>query len=137
VREALVPVKGMPRLRVLPAGANAREVVDVLEPTAIAELIAGTKREGDMVIIDGPALTGSAEAVSLAAAADTVIVSARSARTRLEKIKELATILGRLDVHVLGVVLRERQPARGPRVPTPRLRSDAEPKPARLRSEVA
>jgi tyrosine-protein kinase len=137
VREALVPVKGMPRLRVLPAGADSRQVVDLLEPAAIAELVAGSKREGDMVIIDGPALTGSAEGVSLAAAVDTVIVSARSAQTRLEKIKELATTLGRLDVQVLGVVLRERQPARGPRVPTPHLRSGSEQKPARLRSEVA
>jgi tyrosine-protein kinase len=139
VHQALMPVKGMPRLRVLPAGPNAREVVDLLEPAAIAELIAGSKREADMVIIDGPALTGSAEAVSLAAAADTVLVSARSAQTRLEKIRELATTLGRLDIQVLGVVLRDRQRARGPHVPTPRLRGGSEPeaKAATLRSEVA
>jgi tyrosine-protein kinase len=136
VEDALVQVDGIPGLRVLPAGNDAHEAVDLLEPAAISELLDVVRREGDVALVDGPALAGSAEAVALAAAADTVIVSAQSAQTRREKMTELATILGRLDVPVLGVVLRERQRARGKRVKAPRLHKPAS-KAQTLRSEVA
>jgi Mrp family chromosome partitioning ATPase len=137
LEDALVSVAGMPGLRVLPAGVDAHEAVDLLDPAAIAELLDSARREGKVVIVDGPGLAGSAEAVAIAAAADMVVVSAQSAHTRVEKMKELAAILGRLSVPVLGVVLRERQRARGKRVTAPRLRSQPETEARRLRSEVA
>jgi Mrp family chromosome partitioning ATPase/capsular polysaccharide biosynthesis protein len=137
LEDALVSVGGMPGLRVLPAGIDALQAVDLLEPAAVAELLDSARREGKVVIVDGPGLAGSAEAVAIAAAADVVVVCAQSAQTRVEKMKELAAILGRLKVPVLGVVLRERQRGRGKRVTAPRLRSQPATEARRLRSEVA
>ena len=135
--DALSPVVGMPGLRVLPAGSNARERLDLLEPTAIGELLVHLKREADVIVIDAPALTGSAEAVALTAAVDTVIVNVCSGQTRVEKLKEMATTLEALGTPVLGVVLHERKAARGTSVPTPRFQGKAQTTPSRLRSEVA
>jgi succinoglycan biosynthesis transport protein ExoP len=137
LRDALAPVVGMPGLRVLPAGSNARERLDLLEPTAIAEILAQLKREAEVIVIDAPALTGSAEAVALTAAADAVIVNVSSGRTRVEKLTEVATTLDALGTPVLGLVLHERKAARGTLVPTPRFQGKVDTTPSSLRSEVA
>lgn len=137
LRDALAPVVGMPGLRILPAGSNAREHLDLLEPTAAGDLLAQLKRDADVIVIDAPALTGSAEAVALAAAADTVIINVRSGQTRVEKLREVATTLEALGTPVLGLVFHERKAARGAPVSTPRFQGKVQSTPSSLRSEVA
>jgi non-specific protein-tyrosine kinase len=135
LRNALVAIDGLPGLRMLPAGRDSRDLVDLVEPTS--KLLEEIKREAEMVVVDGPALTESAEGVALTAVADTVIVSVRSGQTRVEKLGELAATLRNLQVPVLGVVLRERRKARGSRTATPRHRGEPKPEASPLRSEVA
>jgi succinoglycan biosynthesis transport protein ExoP len=137
-RDGLIEASGFPGLKLLPAGTSSQQIVDLLERRRIEELFAELKREGEVVIVEAPALNGNAEAVALAASADLVIGSARSGQTRLADVQEFHAMLRTLGVPVLGMVVHERRRARGRLVPTPTFRDPTlELERSHLRSEVA
>lgn len=137
-RDALIRAPNAPGLKLLPAGASSQQTFDLLEQRRVEELFTELGREAAVIIVDSPALTESADAVALAAAADIVIGSVRADQSRLEKLQDFAAILSRIGSPVLGLVVHERRRARGRRVTTPTFRdAELEREPSRLRSEVA
>jgi Mrp family chromosome partitioning ATPase/capsular polysaccharide biosynthesis protein len=76
-----------------------------LHPPRGHDLVAGLLREADVLIIDAPRLTDSAQALLLARSANGVVVVARLGETRLDELRELGDLLASHAVPSAGVVL--------------------------------
>jgi Mrp family chromosome partitioning ATPase len=69
------------------------------------DLVAGLLREADVLIIDAPRLTDSAQGLLLARSANCVIVVARLGETRLDELREIGELLTDHGVQSAGIVL--------------------------------
>lgn len=81
-----------------PRGASMRSVTR-------RQLVVELRRAVDVVLIDTPPILLSTEAADLASECDTVLLVAKSRRTRAEPAERATELLARLGVPVLGVAL--------------------------------
>jgi Mrp family chromosome partitioning ATPase len=99
----------------LPAGMPVRNPAELLTGPRLELLMEELRGFESLVVVDTPPARWSADAQSLAAAADATLIVARANRSRWRAVVELATALRRDRVPVLGVVLvgrRQRRLAR-------------------------
>jgi capsular exopolysaccharide synthesis family protein len=102
-------------LMLLPAGMPVRNPAELLSGPRLEGLMEDLRRFESLVVVDTPPARWAADAQSLAAAADATLIVARANHSRWRAVVELATVLRRDRVPVLGVVLvgrRQRRLAR-------------------------
>jgi succinoglycan biosynthesis transport protein ExoP len=94
-----------PLLRVLPAGEQPRGVGEFYASPSLAAATENLKDRADVVIIDGPPLLGTGDAVAAAANVDAMAVVARVDEIREPDLAELVRVLETCRAGKLGVVI--------------------------------
>jgi Mrp family chromosome partitioning ATPase/capsular polysaccharide biosynthesis protein len=84
------------------------------DPRTVARALALLQEETEVVIIDSPPLTEVPDALTLAAAADAVLIAVRLGRTRRDKLNELRRQLAQRGIAAAGFVVTTRQQSRSP-----------------------
>jgi succinoglycan biosynthesis transport protein ExoP len=85
---------------------------DLLEVTRIRPAIEKLESAGDVIIIDSPALTEFADAITLARAVDAVIIAVQFGRSRRDRYREIVELLRDREITPVGVVLTGHRRAR-------------------------
>lgn len=101
-----VPTEG---ITVLCAGAIEDGAPQLITVAAVQKIITSLHSQFDWVILDGPAITTSPEATTLATVADGAILVVRAEQTRWEVAEEAKKILDQAGVNLLGGVLNRRK----------------------------
>lgn len=96
------------RLQLLLSSPGHGYFVDLLRRDQVERVLDDLKLHADVVIVDSPPLTEVADALTLAEAADAVLIAVRLGRTRRDKLMEVERMLGRLGVSPLGFVVITR-----------------------------
>jgi capsular exopolysaccharide synthesis family protein len=104
VDDALVPVPGMPNVKVLPTGPMVANPAELLESNAMRRIMAYLRDHADIVLIDGTPILGVSDALAMSQLADAVLLVAdagQARRTVSQARAQLAQVNGRL----MGTVL--------------------------------
>ncbi len=106
-RLAAIRRTGIDRLSFLPCGSDAQQRPELLEPGTLRGLLKQLRTEFDVILLDTPPVLVSADAATLAASADGVVMVVRAGQT-----DRAAAELARQRVvaaggRVLGVVLND------------------------------
>lgn len=100
---------GTPDLYIVPAGRRAANSAELLGLDRFTSLIDELKRNFEIVLIDSPPVLSTADALTLAAQADGVVVVVDGKQTEVDNIQEVRSQLERSGATILGAVLnRER-----------------------------
>lgn len=105
--EAALPVPGLPGLAVLPAGTVPPNPQELLGRAAFGELLQTASHQFDVVIIDTPAASDSADAEIIAACAGAALMVARKNKSLMPNAIELARRLQDGEVVLVGSVLND------------------------------
>ncbi len=95
----------VPGLRLLPSGPTQDVAPDSLESPRLEELLKALRGAHDVVIIDGPPLTGASEALALARLADTVLFVIRAGCTDPGRLHWARQLLSNLHADIAGAVV--------------------------------
>jgi capsular exopolysaccharide synthesis family protein len=109
---ALLLVMARENLFLLPAGLPVRNPGELLAGPRLDRLVEGLRSFESIVVLDTPPARWAADATSLNAAADAVLIVARANRSRWRAVTDLAIGLRRERVPVLGVALVARRQRR-------------------------
>ena len=85
---------------------------DLLEVARIRPAIEKLESAGDVIIIDAPALTEFADAITLARTVDAVIIAVQFGRSRRDRYREILELLRDREITPVGVVLTGHRRAR-------------------------
>jgi Mrp family chromosome partitioning ATPase/capsular polysaccharide biosynthesis protein len=107
----LLDVPNTPGLRLLLATPHSVDRIDLLEFRRVDAMLSRLRDEADVVIIDSSPLVDVADALTLAARADAVLVAVRIGHTSRDKLNELRRILDRHNVPLTGLVVTRRERA--------------------------
>ena len=106
-RLAAIRKTGIDRLAFLPCGADPHTTPELLEPATLRGLLTELRGEYDVILLDTPPVLVSADAATLAASADGVLMVVRAGQTD----RGAAELAGRRVVaaggRVLGAVLND------------------------------
>ncbi|MEO8089186.1 MAG: polysaccharide biosynthesis tyrosine autokinase, partial [Gemmatimonadales bacterium] len=80
-RLAAIRKTGIDRLSFLPCGADAHQAPELLEPATLRGLLKQLRLDFDVILLDTPPVLVSADAATLAASADGVIMVVRAGQT--------------------------------------------------------
>jgi non-specific protein-tyrosine kinase len=100
--------------QLLPAGCGAARPMSLLASPEMRQLVAAARESADVVVVISPPLTHSAEALTVAALCDEIVVVARPRWTTRDDAARVREILGAARAGVAGVVVESarRRPAR-------------------------
>jgi capsular exopolysaccharide synthesis family protein len=102
-------------LRLVLATPERAHLVDMLQMRRVTRALNWLKHRADVVVIDSPALTEVADALTLADAVDAVVIAVRLGHTRRDMLHELRRVLAQRGVAPLGFVVTTRErPGRQP-----------------------
>lgn len=139
LEHALVPGRGH-GIRLVLSSPDDAHLVDLLEPRRIQRGLERLKQEADVIIIDSPALTEVADALTLtiAEAVEAVLVVTRLGHTRPDELSELRRILAYRGIAPTGFIVTTRRTRRagGYYDETTRGRAAKIPKPATQAAKV-
>ena len=101
------PVPSLRQLSVLPAGPLPPNPAELLESTALRELLLDLRADGRMLVLDTPPLLPVADSHVIAKnhSVDACLVVGRSGVTTREQARRARAILDGLRIEPLGVVL--------------------------------
>ena len=103
--EAVCEVKALPDLFVLPAGAVPPNPQELLARPGFAKLLAATRSNYEVILVDTPAAGSSADASTIAARAGAALVRASQDASSMGRVAALADELRQFGVTVVGAVL--------------------------------
>jgi capsular exopolysaccharide synthesis family protein len=106
-RAAAVRKTPVERLSVLPCGADAQSSPELLEPATLRGLLIQLKTEYDVIVLDTPPVLVSADAATLAASADGVIMVVRAGQTDRGAAELARQRVSSAGGRVLGAVLND------------------------------
>jgi capsular exopolysaccharide synthesis family protein len=114
-RDGALPVQAtaVPNLLLLPAGPPPPDPAELLASDRFRILLALAREAAAFVIVDAPPVTAVADALSVAAAVDGVLLIVRSGRTRRTAAQRAKEQLLRVGANLLGVVLTHAPAAPG------------------------
>lgn len=92
-------------LRVLPCGPVPPHPTELLQSTAMAEVLAQLREEHDVVVLDAPPVLPVADAAGLAALADGTLIVVRHRQTDQDELARAAERLGAVGARVVGLVV--------------------------------
>jgi len=95
------------RLALLPCGAQAHTTPELLEPAILTGLLHQLQREYDLIVLDTPPVLVSADATTLAASADGVILVVRAGQTDRGAAELARHRVSAAGGQVLGAVLND------------------------------
>jgi non-specific protein-tyrosine kinase len=99
-------------LRLLLAAPERAQYVDMLDSARVERALNWLTDRADVVVIDSPALTEVADALTLADAVDAVLIAVRLGYTRRDKLQELRRMFARRGITPLGFVVTTKEPPR-------------------------
>ncbi len=108
VDDVLVEAPSHAGLRLLVGAKEHPYHMNNLDTDRFRNLLSNLEKVADVVVIDSPPVPEVAEALSMAEAAEAVLVSVRLGHTRRDKLEHLRELLARRGVAPLGVVLTSR-----------------------------
>ena len=112
--EALLPAPGHgDSLRLLLASPEHAQLVDLLDPERVEQVVTELRLAADVVIFDSPPLTEVVDALTLAEEVEAVIIAVRLGRTRRDRLNELRRLLAQRRVTPLGFVVTTKKRWRG------------------------
>jgi polysaccharide biosynthesis transport protein len=106
-RAAAVRKTPVERLSLLPCGADAQSSPELLEPATLRGLLIQLKTEYDVIVLDTPPVLVSADAATLAASADGVIMVVRAGQTDRGAAELARQRVSSAGGRVLGAVLND------------------------------
>lgn len=108
----IVPAPSQARLQLLLAsrGAQAQDL-QLLDGARFQKLLNELALRADVVVVDTPPLPEVAEALSMVAAAEAVVIAVRLGHTRRDRLEQLRELLDRRNITPLGAVLTTRRRA--------------------------
>jgi succinoglycan biosynthesis transport protein ExoP len=106
-RASAVRKTSIERLSLLPCGADAQSSPELLEPATLRGLLLQLKTEYDVIVLDTPPVLVSADAATLAASADGVIMVVRAGQTDRGAAELARQRVSSAGGHVLGAVLND------------------------------
>lgn len=109
--EAIVRITDLAGLFVLPSGPVPPNPLELLGKKAFAQVLANSRANFDVVIIDTPGLHSGEDAFMISASAGAALAVARSARTRVGVFSEMLEGLANSGVSVVGSVLNDASTA--------------------------
>jgi capsular exopolysaccharide synthesis family protein len=112
LKEALLPVGGIPNLLILSSGSALGEPPELLGSKAMEDLIHWLKSSADFVLIDTPPVLGMADAMSLAPLVDAVMLVASSGEVSEGALQDALHRLEGVEARVIGAVLNKYDPTR-------------------------
>jgi receptor protein-tyrosine kinase len=92
-------------LDVLPSGPLPPNPVDLMNSSAMRDLVARSEEQYDLVVFDAPPLTVVSDAIPVASRVSGLIVVARIGHTHRHAIRRMVEQLELLSVPILGVVV--------------------------------
>lgn len=108
VADAIVPAPSHQNLQLLLSNREQVQRLNTLEGRRFPEVLKELEQLCDVVVIDSPPIPEVAEALSLVAAVDVVLIAARLGHTRWDRLAELRDLLARRGVTPLGFVVTTR-----------------------------
>lgn len=99
------PLVDLPNLHVVPAGIRPTDPTGVLDSPRMQDLITSWRKDYDHIILDTPPVLPFADALSLAAKSDAVILVARAGATEAKALLRARDILLRSGANLLGFVM--------------------------------
>jgi capsular exopolysaccharide synthesis family protein len=106
-RRAAVRKTAIDRLWLLPCGSDAQSSPELLEPATLRGLLLQLKTEYDVILLDTPPVLVSADAATLAASADGVIMVVRAGQTDRGAAELARQRVSSAGGRVLGAVLND------------------------------
>jgi succinoglycan biosynthesis transport protein ExoP len=106
-RSAAVRKTSVEGLWLLPCGTDAQSSPELLEPATLRGLLAQLKTEYDLIVLDTPPVLVSADAATLAASADGVIMVVRAGQTDRGAAELARQRVSAAGGKVLGAVLND------------------------------
>lgn len=113
-KKVLVPAPGQPdELKLLLANAQHAQMVDLLRRDRIERVLDRLGREADVIVIDSPPVGEVADALTLADAVESVVVTVRLGHSRRDKLNDLRRMLAQRGVTPAGFVVTSRRRSHG------------------------
>jgi Mrp family chromosome partitioning ATPase/capsular polysaccharide biosynthesis protein len=106
---ALIPAPSHPNLELLLSARENSGDPDFVDLGRFPDLLNELSKHADVVVIDSAPMTEVADALSMAAAAEAVLVCVRLGHTRREKLERLRELFDRRRISPLGFVVTTRQ----------------------------
>ena len=106
-RLAAIRETGIDRLSLLPCGADARHTPELLEPATLRGLLKQLRLDFDVILLDTPPVLVSADAATLAASVDGVIMVVRAGQTDRRAAELARERVAAAGGRVLGAVLND------------------------------
>jgi succinoglycan biosynthesis transport protein ExoP len=108
VDDVLVSAPSHSGLRLLLGTREHAHHLHLLDTERFRGMLKGLEREADVVVVDAPPLPEVAEALSMAEAAEAVLISVRLGHTRRDRLEQLRELLARRGVAPVGFVVAAR-----------------------------
>ena len=106
-RLAAIRRTGIDRLSLLPCGADAQQTPELLEPATLRGLLKALRVDFDVILLDTPPVLVSADAATLAASADGVLMVVRAGQTDRRAAELARNRVVSAGGRVLGAVLND------------------------------
>lgn len=101
----LIPIRGLPKLTLLPAGAPPPNPQELLSKPVLGNLLDEMAKKFDLILLDTSAAKIHSDAKNVAFRAQNTLVLARKNHTRVEDTKKILRDLKDTGTHVVGTVL--------------------------------
>lgn len=113
LERALVPAPGHgDRIKLVLGSPDDAHLVDLLEPDRIQRGLERLRHEADVIVIDSPAVTEVADALTFADAVEAVLIVTRLGHTRREELAELRGMLAYRGIAPTGFIVTTRRARR-------------------------
>ena len=100
-------VTGLPDLSVMPAGAIPPNPLELLARPPFQQLLTDMAQWYDIILLDTPATTESADAQTIAVRAGAALIVARKNKTRMWRVRGISDTVTHASASVIGTVLND------------------------------
>ena len=107
LEEAVLPVPGIDRLTLLPAGPVPPNPAELLNSAPLRDILTRLRDDFDLVLIDSPPVLPVTDAAILSQYADATLMLAAAGQTRRGDLHRAAEKLDQVGATILGIVLNK------------------------------